>query len=758
MLKLTDQVVLAALFLGLSVTPGCGSNPQRDKQRYFDSGQRYFEQGKYAEATIQFRNALQIDPHFVEVYRHLGQAYYELQRWPEAAEALSQAIEFDPQNLKAHFLLGEVYLNARDYQSAEREAAFILQKDSSNAAAYQLRGAAFVASGQKERALESFQEITKLLPDDPSSYINVAMVEIGLQHFDSAEKHLRKAEQIAPHAIPIYLNLASLFRQENRLPDVEAVLQDGVKSNPDSRELQLDLADTLYAEGKDQLADRVVENFRENKPKSADGELAVGDLYFGRKKLDLAEAAYKRALQMAPDKLDLKQRLVEIDLSRPDLKSARALNDEILRKDPANLTSHIARARILMAEGKNEEAITELRQQLAVAPSSPQAHYFLGLAYWHTNGPGPAESEFRRATDLDPKLLSALHSLAELQLSRGEKGAIEPASRCVSLRPFDPAEHLLLGRAYLQGGEINKAREQFTVSQQLAPHDARVRFGQALTSVSEHKLEEAGQELEAALRLDPQFTQALGKLVELDVQEMHRGKGVDRVKEYLATNPNSAQAHLILGSLYMSGEEFDAAKTEFERAIQIDPNLVSAYLNLGRINQEAGQSDLAIRQYQSALALQPQFVPLVTLLGNIYMEKGDMVTAQSYFEKALAINPNFAVAASNLAWVYAQQGVNLDVALGLARRANEQLPDLDSVTDILGWVQYKNGQYSAAVPLLEECVQKAPSYPVYHYHLGMALVAGGQKEKGREELQAALRLNLAGEDAHQARGLLTRLR
>ena len=93
-----------------------------------------------------------------------------------------------------------------------------------------------------------------------------------------------------------------------------------------------------------------------------------------------------------------------------------------------------------------------------------------------------------------------------------------------------------------------------------------------------------------------------------------------------------------------------------------------------------------------------------------------MATARKHYEQALAINPNFAIAASNLAWVYTKQGGNLDVALGLAQKAKQLMPELDSITDTLAWVQYKKGSYISAKPLLQECVRKAPQYAPYHYH------------------------------------------
>jgi tetratricopeptide (TPR) repeat protein len=148
---------------------------------------------------------------------------------------------------------------------------------------------------------------------------------------------------------------------------------------------------------------------------------------------------------------------------------------------------------------------------------------------------------------------------------------------------------------------------------------------------------------------------------------------------------------------------------------------------------------------------------LETLVGNLYLDKGDLATARKHYEQALAINPNFAIAASNLAWVYTKQGGNLDVALGLAQKAKQLMPELDSITDTLAWVQYKKGSYITAKPLLQECVRKAPQYAPYRYHLGMVLAASGEKAKAKTELEAALRMKLSAEDATDARQALAKL-
>jgi len=84
------------------------------------------------------------------------------------------------------------------------------------------------------------------------------------------------------------------------------------------------------------------------------------------------------------------------------------------------------------------------------------------------------------------------------------------------------------------------------------------------------------------------------------------------------------------------------------------------------------------------------------------------------------------------------------------------MPEFNAITDTLGWVLYKKGDYASALPLLQECVGKEPNSAGYRYHLGMVLSAVGQKGRAKDELESALRLRLVGEDAEQARQTLAR--
>ena len=137
----------------------------------------------------------------------------------------------------------------------------------------------------------------------------------------------------------------------------------------------------------------------------------------------------------------------------------------------------------------------------------------------------------------------------------------------------------------------------------------------------------------------------------------------------------------------------------------------------------------------------PNSLSACMALGLIYEGEKDYAKAQGYYEKALKINPNFVPAANNLAYIYAERGGNIDVALNLAQKAREQVPDDAHISDTLGWIYYKKNVFGTAISYLKESVEKDPNQPMTRYHLGMAYYKNGNRDLAKKELAEALRLN-----------------
>src|SRR5437660_3706560 len=122
----------------LSAMPGCSRDPNVRKQKYFDSGNRYFEKGQFPEAAIEFSNAADIDLEYGAAHFKLGESYLKMQRFPEAYRELERAVELDPGNTKAMLDIGLIYIAARSYKQIEPIAKRMLDSDPKNPDAHLL--------------------------------------------------------------------------------------------------------------------------------------------------------------------------------------------------------------------------------------------------------------------------------------------------------------------------------------------------------------------------------------------------------------------------------------------------------------------------------------------------------------------------------------------------------------------------------------------------------------------------------------------
>src|SRR5271155_1696899 len=106
------NLLCAVVLLTGLLLPGCHRNPQVAKQKYFDKGTQYFQQGKYNEAAIEFQNALQIDPDFADAHYQLAQCYLKRGSLRQAYPELARTVELAPNNLKAQLDLAGILLAA----------------------------------------------------------------------------------------------------------------------------------------------------------------------------------------------------------------------------------------------------------------------------------------------------------------------------------------------------------------------------------------------------------------------------------------------------------------------------------------------------------------------------------------------------------------------------------------------------------------------------------------------------------------------
>ncbi len=90
----------------------CSRDPKVQAQRYVENGNKFFEKGKYKEASIMYRRALQKDLKFGEAYYRLALTEIKLAAYGDAVRALRRAVELQPDNADASVKLADIYMVA----------------------------------------------------------------------------------------------------------------------------------------------------------------------------------------------------------------------------------------------------------------------------------------------------------------------------------------------------------------------------------------------------------------------------------------------------------------------------------------------------------------------------------------------------------------------------------------------------------------------------------------------------------------------
>lgn len=194
-------------------------------------------------------------------------------------------------------------------------------------------------------------------------------------------------------------------------------------------------------------------------------------------------------------------------------------------------------------------------------------------------------------------------------------------------------------------------------------------------------------------------------------------------------NPKDRDAHYALGHIYyMWGKQADAER-EFKRTLSIDSSFSAAQNYLGKVYEQRKDWDKAIRAYRKALENKKYETPQYAHfnLGIALKHQNRKEEALQEFHEALRVDPSFVVGDSPAAY---------------------------SVYNEIGQMLAGLGRLDEAIGAYQKALALAPNYPEAHYHLGLAYYNGGARDKAKNEFQQVLRLAPDAEVARNSKQYL----
>src|SRR5271169_6119617 len=172
------QYAVAAMCLLVALLTGCSRDPNVRKQKYLESGQRYFDKGQYREAEIQFQNAIQVDSRFADAHYKLALAAMKLQQWPTAYQELSKTIEIQPDQYAAHLDMANLLILGRQFNDAKGHLDLLAEKQPNNPDVFIARANYNAGTNNTSAALADMQKALQLDPARSDSYLNLALLQM----------------------------------------------------------------------------------------------------------------------------------------------------------------------------------------------------------------------------------------------------------------------------------------------------------------------------------------------------------------------------------------------------------------------------------------------------------------------------------------------------------------------------------------------------------------------------------------------------
>ncbi len=558
--------------------------------------------------------------------------------------------------------------------------------------------------------------------------------------FNRAE---RFAEQQGwSQAIAAYTDALSVWPDVVRKREAEALLGRG-EAYLQTGQYQAAIADLDASLGRD--------------PTQFEGYMLRGDARFNQGHYEAALADYNLSTVLGNDTVDPHLKRANIHLQQGDFQQAITTADKVLNLDPSAIEALLIKSMSYYHLKAYDQAQMVAQQALEQNPDLAWAYAYVGgsLMWLDTSDNDPTITALEKALMLDPNLVEAyafrgrlsyreeeldsaledLNKAIELgdeanivtALAYAWRGAVQielemydeakqDLEKAISLAPHEPIVYLRYGDFYEQEDEYNTALNYYHIAQALAPDYHRPYGFRASTLFLMNELDQALADVNRLLELSPNHSWAYG--LRANIYELQGDKedlAIADLDQAIALSPETAVYHFQKGAIFYFQEDYDQARENFSRSLELDDKDASSYAWRGDTYFYQEQYDQALSDYNQALALESDF-------SSVYFFLLDTLIEQEKYDEALE-------RANQLIDVVSPEDDSILQAEAYAKRASlflikedykQALPDLDRAIELYsedpwsyGWrgvIHLDNEDYEAALVDLSRAIELDPEW------------------------------------------------
>ena len=541
--------------------------------------------GDRSRADATLGAVLAASPDFVPA--RITQARFAASRgeYRPALQILDQLLARDPKLYEAWHLKGEIHTyGLREPKGGEPFFKKALEVNSKHYLSQLELTVGLIGAGDMAGAKVQFERLRALSPDHVGTVLLQAQLAFHDKAFPQSKDLTLAVLQAQPDNVSALQLLSALEWQAGAPVLAARPLETALKIDPDLANARTNLAYIYLRLGQPAKALESLRPLISQPGVSSRALAAAAQASLQLNRLDEAEALFSRAAEASPNDTEPRTSLALTRLAKGDVSAAFTQLESLASQTKESLAdSALIAARL--RRGELDAALGAAQGLLQKAPNAASSHELIGRVHLARNDLPLARAAFEKALSLDPRLLVAVASLAEIDLRSSQpQAALQRAEAFAKAEPGNYSALLLLADVRRQtGASPDLERDALTravaaAKDEPAPrlkliefHAGRKQFSAART---------AAQDAIAAIPNDVQIIDALGQvqLATGDVQQ-----ALTTFRSITSIDPNSAGARVRMAQVHQFGGDLNGAVAELRRAIELDPQLRPARLALVEI-------------------------------------------------------------------------------------------------------------------------------------------------------------------------------
>ncbi len=254
------------------------------------------------------------------------------------------------------------------------------------------------------------------------------------------------------------------------------------------------------------------------------------------------------------------------------------------------------------------------------------------------------------------------------------------------------------------------------------------------------RVDEAGPDLDRALKLNPNYSDALALQSIIAVVQNDKERALSIAQKAVSADSKSAAALTALSYAQQANFDLEGARTSLQQAVQVDPNNALAWARLAELHMSFADLDDALAAAQKAVSLNPNLSRTQMVLGFAHLLRVSTSEAKSAFTKAIEFDQADSLSRLGLGLAKIREG---DLKEG--RKEIEVAASLDPnnaiVRSYLGKAYYEEKRSEPAERDYAVAKQLDPKDPTPYFYDAIQKQTTNRPVEALQDMEKAIELN-----------------